>query len=199
MENYDIKAIKKQLEKRLDEKRYEHSLGVAYTAAALAMKYHCDMEQAYTAGLLHDCAKYLNEKESVELCEKYKVELTPIDREFPFLIHAKLGSVLAKEKYDINDPEILSAIQWHTTGRGNMSLLEKIIFSADYIEPGRKKIENLTSIRETIFDDLDRAVYLILANTIKHLEAKKQPIDEYSLKAIAFYEEVEKKTFNYGG
>ena len=114
---YDFEKIKKRLAKKLDAHRYEHSIGVAYTAAALAMAHDEDMIKAYTAGLLHDCAKCLDEEERERACRKYKVELTEMEKEFPFLIHSKLGAVLAKEKYGIEDPEILSSIRYHTTGK----------------------------------------------------------------------------------
>lgn len=187
---YDIKKIKKLLAKNLEEKRYEHTIGVADTAACLAMRYGYNVEKAYVAGLLHDCAKCIDNDKKIQLCKKYKVKLTKVEIENPFLIHAKLGAALAKEKYDVDDEEILSAIQYHTTGKENMSLLEKIIFSADYIEPGRKMILGLEEIRNTIFIDFDKAVYIILENTIKHLNNKNQIIDETSLSAYNYYKEL---------
>lgn len=186
-DSYDFVKIKKKLAKKLDAKRYEHSMGVAYTAAALAMAHGGDMIKAYTAGVLHDCAKCLEDKERDELCKKYNVELTKTEIEHPYLIHAKLGAVLAKEKYGVDDVEIASAIRYHTTGRPDMTLLEKIIFSADFIEPGRKPLLCLPLIRSIIFTDLDRAVYLILKQTLIHLEHKGQTIDENSQFACDFY------------
>ncbi len=187
MSIYDYKPIKKTLSKQLDTKRYEHTVGVAYTAASLAMRYGADMEKAYLAGLLHDCAKCIETDEKLALCKKYKVKLTQFETDNPFLIHAKLGSCLAEKKYGIEDPQILSAIRYHTTGKPNMSLLEKIIFSADYIEPGRKPIPGLEEIRQIIFVDFDRAVCLILEGTMRHLKNKEQPIDEMSVEAYEYY------------
>ncbi|MGN0346316.1 MAG: bis(5'-nucleosyl)-tetraphosphatase (symmetrical) YqeK [Lachnospiraceae bacterium] len=187
MPDYDVKAIKKDLSKILDEKRYEHTIGVAHTAAALAMCYGEDVNKAYLAGLLHDCAKCYDEKKRNILCKKYNVCLTEFEAENPFLIHAKLGAAIAKEKYKITDESILSAIRYHTTGKENMTVFEKIIFSADYIEAGRKKIEGLDEIRSIIFRDLDEAVYYILKNTMAHLSDKKRPIDETSQAALEFY------------
>lgn len=188
MPDYDFKKIKKILEKQLEPKRYEHTLGVAYTAASLAMCYHVDVEKAYLAGLLHDCAKCIENDKKMALCRKYEVILTDTEIENPFLIHAKLGSVLAKEKYGISDEEVLNAIACHTTGKEKMSLLEKIIFCADYVEPGRKMIPGMQEIRDILFDDLDMAVFMILKNTLLHLEEKKQVIDETSLNAYKYYE-----------
>lgn len=187
MSIYDYKAIKKALSKQLDAKRYEHTIGVAYTAASLAMRYGADIEKAYLAGLLHDCAKCIETDEKIALCKKYKVKLTPFEVENPFLIHAKLGSCLAEKKYGIEDPEILSAIRYHTTGKPDMSLMEKIVFSADYIEPGRKIIPGLEEIRKIIFIDFDQAVCMILEGTIRHLKNKEQPIDELSKEAYEYY------------
>ena len=190
----DYKAIKKILSKQLDPKRYEHTIGVAYTAAALAMRYHADVEKAYLAGLLHDCAKCIDTDEKMALCKKYKVKLSEFEIENPFLIHAKLGSCLAEKKYEITDPDILSAIRYHTTGKADMSLLEKIVFSADYIEPGRKIIPGLEEIRETIFVDLDRAVCMILEGTMRHLKNKEQPIDQASIDAYEYYKKYQEDT-----
>ena len=190
MPDIDVKAIKKDLSKILDEKRYEHTIGVAHTAAALAMCYGEDVNKAYLAGLLHDCAKCYDEKKRNILCKKYNVSLTKFEEENPFLIHAKLGAAIAKEKYKIIDDSILSAIRYHTTGNENMTVFEKIIFSADYIEAGRKKIEGLDAIRSIIFQDLDEAVYLILNGTVAHLEDKEQCIDPSSLEAFQYYKEI---------
>ena len=190
----DYKAIKRILSKQLDPKRYEHTIGVAYTAAALAMRYHADVEKAYLAGLLHDCAKCIDTDEKLALCKKYKVKLSKFEIENPFLIHAKLGSCLAEKKYEITDPEVLSAIRYHTTGKADMSLLEKIVFSADYIEPGRKMIPGLEEIRETIFIDLDRAVCMILEGTMRHLKNKDQSIDQASIDAYEYYKKYQEDT-----
>lgn len=187
MKEYDIKEIKKQLEKDLEPKRYEHTLGVAYTAFNLALKYGEDPQRALIAGLLHDCAKCFDNDKKMALCKKYDVKLTKVEIENPFLIHAKLGSKLAAVKYGIEDEGILSAICYHTTGKPDMNLLEKIIFSADYIEPNRKKIMGLTEIREIIYHNLDKAIEIILENTIKHLEKNNQIIDKSSIEAYEFY------------
>lgn len=187
IEDYDIKKLKKSLEKELEAKRYEHTIGVADTAACLAMRYNIDVINAYIAGLLHDCAKCLDNEKKLKLCKKYDVKLSKIEIENPFLIHAKLGAALAKEKYNISDKEILSSISYHTTGRANMSLLEKIIFSADYIEPNRKIIPGLDKIRNVIFEDLDMAIYLILDDTMHYLEKENRPVDDTSREAYLYY------------
>ncbi len=164
MPKLEVKDIRKALEKQLEPKRYEHTIGVAYTAFSLALRYGADSEKALIAGLLHDCAKCLDSKERNLLCKKYNIELTSYEIENTSLVHAKLGRYLAYYKYGIEDKEILDSILYHTTGKMQMTLLEKIIFAADYVEPNRKKILGLEEIRSIIFEDLDKAVYLILKN-----------------------------------
>ena len=125
----DNDEITLKLKNTLKPGRFVHTLGVAYTAASLAMRYDPSiMNKAFRAGLLHDCGKYLNDKENIEFCEKNKIGLTDIEKETPGLIHAKIGEFLAKRDYDEDDKDIISAVRWHTTGRPGMSLLEKIVF-----------------------------------------------------------------------
>ena len=136
-----------------------------------------------------DVAGEAEEDERDRLCQKYNVELTQMEIDHPFLIHAKLGAVLAKEKYGVTDPQILSAIRYHTTGYPNMTLLEACVFAADFIEPNRKMLDCLPEIRTVIYRDLPKAIYLILKQTLVHLEHRNQPVDENSLKAIEFYKQ----------
>ena len=105
------------MEKVQDAKRFAHTLGVEFTAAALAMKYQADVTDAQIAGLLHDCAKCLTDEKRVSICEKHRIPMTDIERRNPFLLHAKVGEYLAREKYGITNPDILNAIRFHTTGR----------------------------------------------------------------------------------
>ena len=128
-----LEKIRKELHKKLKKDRYEHTIGVMYTAASLAMCYGEDVGQALTAGLLHDCGKYCPPKDQIKLCEKYGVSLTQSELDMPALIHAKLGACLAEQEYGIQDQEILDAVSYHTTGRQGMTMLEKIIYIADYI------------------------------------------------------------------
>lgn len=183
----NYQKLEKQLQKKLDEERYTHTLGVAYTAACLAMRHGYSVEKAYLAGLLHDCAKCVDNKKKLELCEKHHIEITNIEKENPFLLHAKLGSFLAKTKYDVKDDEILSAIRWHTTGHPDMTLLEKIVFIADYIEPNRKKQPNLDAVRELCFADINAGLKKILSDTLVYLQNKKESIDEMTQKTYDYY------------
>ena len=190
-DKFNDEELRAVLRKKLDAARYEHSLGVAYTACSLFLAHgHGSTEElsrAYTAGLLHDCAKCLDEEKRDKLIKKYNVELTEIEKKHPFLIHAKLGAVLARVKYGVSDEEILSAIRWHTTGCVNMSFLEAVIFSADFIEPNRKQLPCYEEIRPLIYKNMDKAVKLILEHTLEHLENKGQAIDEHTLEAYEYY------------
>ena len=172
-----IKDLKKDLKREMDDSRYEHTLGVMYTSAALAMRYEYDMERAMLAGLMHDCAKCIPNAKKLKLAEKNGLEITELERNNPFMLHAKVGAMLAKVKYDIDDEEVLGAIRWHTTGKPNMNLLEKIVYVADYIEPNRCEAPRLEEIRKLAFSDLDRTVAEILYDTINFLNTKSGAID----------------------
>lgn len=190
MKSYTTKdpgKIRNALEKSLSEKRYEHTLGVTYTATALAMRYGADMEAAYLAGLLHDCAKEISDKKALAFCKKHMIPISESESENPSLLHAKIGSYMARNTYHIEDCDILNAIANHTTGRPQMSLLEKIIFIADYIEPGRNKASNLDNIRKTAFIDLDDALLQILSDTLAYLGKKVKSIDPMTEKTYRFY------------
>lgn len=173
----NLKKIRRAMERTQDSKRFEHTLGVEYTAAALAMRFGCDIGSARTAGLLHDCAKCLTDEKRLSICRKNNIPMTAMEKKNPFLLHAKVGAYLAREKYGIKDADILNAVQSHTTGRQNMSLLEKIIFVADYIEPGRKHALNLDEIRRLAFMDIDRALLRILEDTLHYLQDSGGDID----------------------
>ena len=153
--SYNFSKTKKTLRKYLDRDRFEHSEGVMYTAAALAMRYGEDLEKAQIAGILHDCAKCMPDSKKLKICEKNHIEITEAEKMSPFLLHAKVGAYIAKAKYDIEDTEILDAIACHTTGKPAMTLLEKIIYISDYIEPMRNKASNLEEVRKMAFVDLD--------------------------------------------
>lgn len=183
----NIEKIKKKLRTELDEKRFIHTEGVAYTAAAMAMCYGLDVRQAFLAGLLHDCAKCIPESKMIELCDLNGIEISACEKENPFLLHAKLGAFFAEKEYEIVDKEILSAITFHTTGKADMTILEKIIFTADYIEPNRKPLPRIEYIRELSFNDLDKAIVLISENTLDHLRSNNSPIDNTTVETYEYY------------
>lgn len=132
-------------------------------------------------------------KKKYELCEKYKITLSDAEKRNPSLIHAKLGVYIARDKYGIKDRDILDAIRWHTTGKGDMTTLEKIVFIADYIEPGRTKQKNLALIRKMAFVDLDETMYLITRDTLEYLSKSPGTIDQNTQEAYDFYTDVHNK------
>lgn len=185
---YNIPKMKKTLRKYLDAGRFEHTEGVMYTAAALAMRYGEDLEKAQVAGLLHDCAKCISDAKKLKICQKNKISVTGTEEKSPFLLHAKVGAFIAGVKYGIEDEEILSAIACHTTGKPDMSLLDKIIFIADYIEPMRSKAPNLTDVRRLAFEDIDIALFKILSDTLNYLRSNSSKnLDSMTVRAYAYY------------
>ncbi len=183
----DMREIRKKLKKSLDRERYEHTKGVMYTAAGLAMAHGCPIEKAMLAGLLHDCAKCLPTEDKLKLCEQHDILVSDIERENPGLLHAKAGMALAEEKYRITDPEILHAIKVHTTGEPNMNMLDKIIYVADYIEPMRCQAPHLDEIRQLAFKYLDQCVAEILYDTMHYLSGRKGSIDPTTEITYEFY------------
>ena len=183
--------MKKKLKKAQDKERYEHTKGVMYTAAALAMAHGYSIENAMTAGLLHDCAKCIPNSEKLALCKKHHILISAIEAENPFLLHAKLGALLAEIEYDITNPEILHAIKVHTTGEPDMNILDKIIYIADYIEPGRNKAPNLELVRQLAFKDLNICMAQILRDTLIYLKKGNGNIDPTTELTYKFYKQYE--------
>ena len=187
MKTADLKKIRKSMEKELDANRYEHTLGVAYTAAALAMCNDVDPVKAETAGLLHDCAKCFSDDKKISVCRKNNMEINSVESRNPYLLHAKAGYCIAKNKFDIEDQDILNAILNHTTGRPGMSTLEKIIYIADYIEPSRKQAPNLSEVRKLAFQNLDQALLKILTDILSYLESGGGEIDPLTKETYDYY------------
>ena len=185
--------IRKKLKKTLDKERYEHTKGVMYTAGCLAMANRYPIEKAMLAGLLHDCAKCLSTAEKIRLCEDHHILMTAVELENPGLLHAKAGMALAEEQYGVTDPDILHAIKVHTTGEPDMSILDKIIYIADYIEPKRDKAPNLAIVRKLAFQDLDECMYKILADTLAYLEENPKDIDNATKDAFLYYRDLHMK------
>jgi len=183
----DLEKYQKKLQQYMDKGRYQHTLGVMYTAASLAMAYHYNIEKAMIAGLLHDCAKNIPNEKKLELCKKNEVEVSDIERENPFLLHAKVGAIIARKKYHVKDEEILHAIAVHTTGVPKMGTLDMILFIADYIEPGRDKAKNLGQIREMAFQNLEHTVEKILYDTLNYLNDKSGRIDPTTEQTYEYY------------
>lgn len=188
-----IIKFRKRLKAKLPPMRYEHSLSVSFTCMALAMRYGYDLQKAELAGLLHDCAKRYSDSELMEKCSRHGITLTEGEKNAPAVIHAVYGAWMAEHKYGIADEEILSAIRCHTTGKPEMSTLDKILYIADYIEPRRDKAANLPQIRRLAFQDLDKTMYAILSGTLAYLEEKGASIDPMTRLAYEYFEANRKK------
>ena len=193
--NYDFEFrqdLQKELKVALKKRRYQHTLGVSYTAGALAMRYGADVERALVAGLLHDCAKSMTDEELLHFAKEHDLPVSESEERLGFLLHAKVGAYLAQHKYDVDDEEILNAIRFHTTGRPDMTMMEKIIFTADYIEPNREDLIDLDICRREAFLDLDRAVYLIAEASMKHIIEKKTEMDPSTVETRDYYKQLMK-------
>ncbi len=188
--------IRKELEAELKPERFAHTMNVARTAYDLAKTWGCDVYKAYLAGLLHDCGKALKYKDQIAAAEQFGIELSEVERSKPgALVHAKLGAYLARMKFGVDDDDILNAISFHTTGRPGMSMLERIIFLADYIEPGRAipSIPPLAKIRLIALTDIDRAVYLELSNMVRYLKELGEEIDGRTIETLEYYKQQTEK------
>ena len=162
----DIKEIETDLSNKLSKKRFIHTLGVVNSAMYLAKKYGANIEDAHLAALLHDCAKEIPLLEMRDL-----VADLPCDQDMLHsgaLLHGLAGMVLANTQYGVTNPDILEAIRVHTTGKENMSKLDKIIFLADYIEPNRN-FPGVNDIRLAAEQSLDAGVICGFDMTIRHL------------------------------
>lgn len=166
-----IEAIQLKLKDLLDEQRYIHSIGTMKVATELALIYEEDKDKAMLAGLVHDCAKCLKKQELLNCAFKSGIVIDNIMVNQPELLHGPAGKFLANNLFHIEDEDILNAVAYHTTGRENMSRLEKIIYVADLVEPSRK-FEGLDTLRKVAFENLDRAVILTMDNTIKYVLKK---------------------------
>ena len=184
---WSVSKIKTDLKQVLKPSRYEHTLGVADTAKKMAEVYGVNPNKAYIAGILHDCAKYYTDEELLKCCKENNIVVTKFENIAPYLLHGKVGAHVALKKYGIEETEILEAIKWHTTGKENMTVLEQIIFCADYIEPNRTKQPHLSYLRNIAMKDLDLLTYSILKDTLEYLKSKKCIIDDYTQQAYKYY------------
>ena len=179
----DYIQIEKILKEMLPERRLRHSLNVAKCAVKLSEIYKCDKEKAEIAGLVHDCAKFFTDEQVEDCVKKFNIELDPLEVNNIALSHSIIGSYVAKEMFNIDDEEIINAIKYHTTGRENMSLLEKIIYISDLIEEGRNfpGVEELRNL--TFSGKLEEALILSFNNTIKFVIDNNQLIHPRTVSA----------------
>ncbi len=198
LEFYKEKLLNKFKEKKDEEmfERYEHCLNVSKMCLQLVDHYKLDMDKnkVLLAGLLHDYAKFYSMEEYEQLVLEYNLD-TYILQSPRKILHALLGRYAVEKDFDIHDEDILSAIEYHTTGKENMTLLQKILFISDYCEEGR--IGNTyTSARDLAFINLDRCVFYILDSKLKHILESGYPLDPTTQQAFKFYKKY--KNLNSG-
>lgn len=160
----DINYIINNLKETLGEKLYTHCINVMNLAVDLAIYYKVDLEKARIAGLLHDCGKLKN--------------INNLD-------HAGLGAEIAKNEYGVEDEEIINAILYHTTGRENMTMLEKIVYVADKAEPSRE-YDVVDEVRKLAYSDIDRAIVISFESTFGYLRAKGIDVDKRSFDSYQY-------------
>ena len=182
--------LREKVLEHLDEHRVAHVAGCESEAVRLAMHWGEDPELAAEAGILHDITKSLSYNEQLQLCEKYGIINDNSELEAPKLLHAKTGAAMARELFGVSDT-VYEAIRWHTTGKPDMSLFEKILYLADYIEPTRD-FEGIDELRELAFSDLDGAMVLGLGMTIDEIRRSGREPYVDTLDAYAWYKEKEK-------
>ena len=173
------------LKSKLDEYRYIHSLGVAKSARHLAELYGSDPEKAYFAGLMHDVMKNAAPEEQLQMIKKADIILSSSERLNRKLWHAIAGAAFLKLELNITDPDIIGAVRWHTTGKANMTTLEKVIYLADYIEPNRD-FDGVEDLRRVVWEDLDRGLAMGLAMTVEEMKERGNPVHHNTLEALEY-------------
>ena len=177
----DLDHIKQYVKEQMSEKRWQHTLGVMESSVKLATKYGANPDKAYLASLLHDVAKYwpVDKLREIIVSEQLYPDMLEYDNQ---LLHSHVGAYVAQTQFNIRDEEVLDAIRFHTSGRENMTLLEKIVCLADYIEPGRD-FPNVERIRALAEQSLEKALIAGIDSTISFLIAKGKKI--YPLTVLA--------------
>ena len=170
-----IEDVKQELEKMLSPKRYEHSIGVMEKAIELAEIYGEDKEKAAYVALTHDIAKEMTDEELINYSIENNITITEDDKLIPMALHGIIGSNIVKKKYNFTD-EMCDAIYYHTTGRPNMTLLDKIIYVADKCEETTRISEHANELREIVKEKgLDEAILFVMDDwtLAKAIENKK--------------------------
>jgi predicted HD superfamily hydrolase involved in NAD metabolism len=169
-----------QLSKRVREalgqqQRYEHCVRVARLADNLARRHHADTGKARLAGMLHDLARLYDVPRLRSESERCGIQVDEFARAHPMVLHAPLSAVLARERFGVDDPEILSAIAKHTLAAGEMTVLDCILYLADSVEPGRRFAER-AELEALAFSDLRAAVRATIASSVRYLTANHCPV-----------------------
>lgn len=171
----EVERIIRELEERLPEKRFVHSLGVSEEAVRLAPRFGADEHKARIAGLLHDITKPLSSEEQLKLCQKFGIILTPVEQHEPKLLHAITGSRIAKIDFGIEDEEILLAIRYHTTARAEMTALETVLYLADFTEPNRD-FPGVDLVRAAVERGNREGLLFALDFTIREIMSQGSPL-----------------------
>ena len=182
-----VKKLDDYIKVRLNEKRYRHTMGVVETSAKLAERYGADEDRAYIAALFHDACKNLDIDEMNSLVEKYQIGEVYIDK--PQLAHSKLAAAIIRDQFGVDDADIVNAISYHTTGRAEMSLLEKIIYVSDAVEPNRSYSGAKERYR-LAFEDIDRAGYEIADNAIRLVTEAGMYLDKDTVAARDWFQSI---------
>lgn len=179
-----------KLKPLISQERYEHTLSTEKTAIELAQLHGADPDKASLAALLHDCAKNISNNPESFAKEHHIEEYLHDYDDYPMpVLHAPMGAHLAQVEFGVNDPEVLSAITWHTSGKPDMSLMDKVIYLADYTEPTRFSTPELEEVRALSKTDLDKALLTALKYSIKRIEAKGGPVHYTTLNAYNYMKE----------
>lgn len=178
--------IKSELKKFMSDYRYNHTLGVVSETKKLAAEYDEDIYKAMIAAYLHDLAKEFPPEKMLEYSKKYNIDLNKITENQFEVAHGFISAEIARDYYGILDEEILDAIRYHSTGRKNMTVLDKIIYIADAIEPNRKNDSLTENLRELAYSDIDKAIVVSIEFIINSLEKKGKNIHSLSKKALKY-------------
>jgi len=167
----ELNAILDYLRKNLSERRYEHTLGVSDTAVKLAERYGCDVQKARLAGLLHDCAREMDKGALLACIKAEGMEVDDISLAVKELLHGPAAVHICRKVFNIQDEDVLNAVRYHTVGREDMSVLEKIIYISDFIEP-RRNFEGVSQLRSLSEESLDMALQKALDLSISYVISK---------------------------
>ena len=181
-----IDQMRRELQRRLNRNRFAHSIGVANTAVKLAKRFGVDVDKAYVAGLLHDCAREFENDELPAQAERRGISIGEVERAMPLLLHAYISAQMIREIYGVDDAEIAQAIYRHTVGARDMTPLDKIIYFADMIEPNRNYpgVEKLRALAETAA--LDEILLTAFTETIAFVLQKNSLIHPDTVAARNF-------------
>ena len=170
------------LRRRISGARLQHVYGVVEASRALSARFGAPAEKAEVAALMHDYCKWMPAQDLLAIARRDGLMVDPAEESHPHLLHGPVAAAVLRGEGLVTDPEILDAIRWHTTGRPGMSLLERVIWLADYIEPGRD-FPGVEPVRQLAETDLDGALLLALDQTIAYVKAQGWPLHAYSVKA----------------